>query len=88
MTTIEQIFTYHPPKGDQIQRYEDIRIAAKEFATILMSKIPNSHESDFAFAKLKECVMWANASIAINECEPIAGKQPVSLPENEQSTEQ
>lgn len=64
---IENMFTYHPPKADQPQRYELIRGKAKEMAALIEQSCPSSCEKSLAFTKLKEAIMWANASIARNE---------------------
>ncbi len=64
---IEKNFTYHPPKGDQPERYVRIREQAKDFAAAIESMCPSSRERSLAFTKLEECVMWANAAIARNE---------------------
>jgi len=66
---IENNFTYHPPKGDQPQRYNQIRMQAKGLAELIDKFCPNSRERSIAFTKLEECVMWANAAIARNEKE-------------------
>ena len=60
-------FTYHPPKGNQIDRYATIREKALGLAEDLMGYCPDSREKSLAITKLEECVMWANASIARNE---------------------
>ena len=64
---IEKRFTYHPPKGDQAERYVKIRDKAKEFVELINELTPDSREKSLAFTRLEECVMWANASIARNE---------------------
>lgn len=64
---IENLFTYHPPKPDQIPRFEQIREAGKDFATLLNDCAPGSPERSTALAKIREAVMWANAAIACNE---------------------
>ena len=64
---LESIFTYHPPKGDQPQRYEKIREAAKNFAQIVLDNTPSCPDQTAAIRKIREAVMTANASIAINE---------------------
>lgn len=64
---IDNNFTYHAPKGNQVQRYVDLRDHAKELAYNIMEKCPNSRERSLALTKLEETVMWANASIARNE---------------------
>jgi hypothetical protein len=64
---IERDFTYHPPKGDQQDRYDIIRAKAREFAHFLVSYTPESREQSLALTRLEESVMFANASIARNE---------------------
>jgi hypothetical protein len=62
---IKTIFTYHPPTQEQIPRYEAIRNAAQEFALVLkVNTIPSDFQTD-AILKLQDCVMKANASIAL-----------------------
>ena len=64
---IDKIFTYHAPIQNQIPRYEKIRTLARAFALELVDMCPASAELTIAIRKLQECVMLANASIAINE---------------------
>jgi hypothetical protein len=64
---ISNTFTHHSPFGDQAQRYERIRAKARELATEFQACIPPSREASLAFTNLQQAVMWANASIAINE---------------------
>lgn len=64
---IQNAFTYHSPKADQPERYENIRSHARELAEVIASSTPNSREKSLAFTNLQQAVMWANASIAINE---------------------
>lgn len=65
--TIENNFTYHPPKDDQAERYMMIRKEAKEFAKLISELCPESRERSIAITNLEQSVMWANASIARNE---------------------
>jgi hypothetical protein len=64
---IENIFTYHSPKNDQPARYEALRSYAKGFALLIESSCKDSREKSLAITNLQQAVMWANASIAINE---------------------
>ena len=64
---IERDFTYHPPKGNQPDRYVLIRNKAKELALLLAGNCPQSRELSLAFTKLDEVVMHANSAIARNE---------------------
>lgn len=64
---IERRFTYHPPKGDQPTRYDEIRRQARDLAHNLASLTPESREQSLAITALEECVMWANAAVARRE---------------------
>lgn len=64
---LENTYMYHSPTGDQQERYVIIRAEAKELAQMLYGFCPSSRERSVALTKLQEAVMWANASIAINE---------------------
>lgn len=64
---IENTFTYHAPFGDQAARYEIIRKAAKDLAITMERACPESRELSLALTAVQQAVMWANASIAINE---------------------
>jgi len=66
---IENVFTYHKPLADQPQRYEAIRHSAKALAQMIQKSCPESREKALALTNLQQSVMWANASIAINETE-------------------
>lgn len=60
-------FTYHAPKGDQPERYVELRSIARGMAETIEKCCPESRERSLAFTNLQQAVMWANASIAINE---------------------
>lgn len=64
---IENNFTYHLPKDNQVERYRSIRDKAKAFAFFIHHTCPDSREKSLAMTKLEEAVMWANAAIARNE---------------------
>lgn len=64
---IDNIFTYHSPKNDQPQRYEEIRTQARHLAHLIVQTTPESREQSLAITNLQQAVMFANAAIAINE---------------------
>lgn len=64
---LENRYSYHSPKSDQTQRYEALRAKAKELAHMIDELCPNSREKSTAHTNLQQTIMWANASIAINE---------------------
>lgn len=64
---LDNVFVYHKPQANQPERYEAIRSYAKDFAYLIAQACPESRERSLSFTKLQECVMFANAAIAINE---------------------
>lgn len=62
---LQDIFSYHAPSLDQQVQYQVIRDAALEFSKILIANTPASADQTTAIRKLRECVMTANASIAL-----------------------
>lgn len=69
MTTDQIIhnFTHHPPFGNQIDRYEQLRADARMFAISIQARCPESREKSLALTNLEQAVFWSNASIARNE---------------------
>lgn len=63
---VRDVFTYHTPTPDQIPKYEAIRSAAHCFAAVLLEHTSPCADQQAALRKLRECVMTANASIALN----------------------
>lgn len=63
---LDDIFSYHVPEPDQILKYQTIRDAAKVFAAVVLDNTPLSADQTVAVRKIREAVMVANASIALN----------------------
>ncbi len=61
---IDNWFTYHSPDEKQQMQYLAIRVAAQQFAAVLLANTSASADQTTAFRKLREAVMTANASIA------------------------
>jgi hypothetical protein len=64
---IDNLFTYHPPKGDQVERYGKLREAGKALAEVIIECTPQCADQSAAIRKVREAVMTANAAIACNE---------------------
>lgn len=62
---LEALFTYHPPTGDQPARYGAIRQAGMELAQVILDCCPPCADRTAAIRKVREAVMTANASIAL-----------------------
>lgn len=60
-------FTYHPPKGDQVARYSQVRQEGLRLAMFLLEHTPESREQSLALTNLEQAIFWANAAIARNE---------------------
>lgn len=64
---LENRFTYHAPKGDQQDRYVQVRSKMLEVAKLVMELTPPSREQSVVLTKLDEAMFFANAAIARNE---------------------
>lgn len=67
----DKIFMWHPPFGNQLERYLALRAKAKELAEMMQMFAPPSRELSTALSKVQEATMWVSAAIAINEVEPV-----------------
>ncbi len=63
---LERMFTYQVPDSEKIEKYRIIREKAKELALLIEKECPVSIERSGAINRLRESMMWANASIALN----------------------
>lgn len=63
---LDDVFEYHAPDAPQIEAYRQIRAAAKALGLVLLTCCPASADRSAALRKLREAVMTANASIALN----------------------
>ncbi len=61
---LNNFFTYHPPRGDQVQRYGELRNAARTFAEVIIRCVPEGADQSAAIRKVREAVMTSNAGIA------------------------
>lgn len=61
------LFTYHNPANIDPERFLAIRRKAKELAELIKLHGGNWDDQDRAIEKLRECVFYAIASIAIPE---------------------
>jgi hypothetical protein len=64
---LERRFKHHPPKGDQGERYAQVREAILEAAIECVALTPVSPEQSRALNALDEAMMLFNAAIARNE---------------------
>lgn len=62
---IERRFKYYEPTDyDTIEKHQDLRAFALQFAYMVNSFCPEGREKALALTKIEEAVMWANAAIA------------------------
>lgn len=64
---LQRTFNYHPPKGNQTLRYEQLRAKVRDLAYYVVHNTPPSREQSITLTCLEEAVMFANAAIARNE---------------------
>ena len=66
---IESAFTYLSLFGTQPERHSALRLQGNYMVRAINDLCPESREKSLAITNLQQCIMWANASIAINEKE-------------------
>jgi len=64
---LDNLFTYHAPKGDQAERYAKISEAGKYFAQVVLDNTPPCADQTVAIRQIALVRMLANATIACNE---------------------
>lgn len=64
---LENNFTYHPPMGNQVDRYKYLRDQGKNLAYAIKKATPASREQSLALENLEQAIFWSNAAIARNE---------------------
>jgi hypothetical protein len=64
---LENLFAHHPPTGDQVERYEQLRACGLEFAKLIVQLTPRSLQQTLAIRTVKNALMLANEAIAANE---------------------
>lgn len=64
---LDNDYMYHTPKDGQPERYQRIREAAKNLATVIAEECPSSRELALALTHVESASMFANAAIARNE---------------------
>lgn len=62
---IVAMFTYHKPTDDQVGRMDLLRIHARVLMREIFGCCPASPDKAAAVKKLREAIMWANASIVL-----------------------
>jgi len=64
---LANLFTYHAPTELQVNKYQELRDRAHEFALLVAQNVPASEERRQALFAIRAAVMWANAGIACRE---------------------
>ena len=65
--SLEALFTYHAPTGDQPERYTRINDAAKYFAKVVAENCPPCADRTTAIRLIRNARMTANSAIALEQ---------------------
>lgn len=63
---VKEVFTYHAPSPEQVEKMERIREAAIELAQAILDCVPDSADKSAALRQVREARMTANAAIVLN----------------------
>jgi hypothetical protein len=61
---LKRRFTYHPPKPEQVKKYEGIRSIGLAVSELITFFCPPCREREEALKCVDAMVMWTNAAIA------------------------
>ncbi len=62
---LQDVFSYHAPKPDQVEKYEAINKAFLSCAEVINQAMPSGPGATVAIRKLAEARMAANAAVAL-----------------------
>ena len=74
---LDNWFSYHTPRPEQIQTYTDVRNKAKELAELFNSVVPDCADKTAAMRHLRETVMAMNLTIACYQVPTVESLQAV-----------
>lgn len=63
---VDHVFSYHAPQDGQPEVYATIRSHAKAFFKVINQLVPDGADKADALRSLRNCVMTANAGIALD----------------------
>jgi hypothetical protein len=63
---LDHVFRYHPPRPEQLPKYQQLRDGAKAFAELIVELCPPGPDQSAAIRHVREAVMTANAGIALD----------------------
>jgi hypothetical protein len=65
---LDVVMTNLPPRDPEIvERFEALRAAAKAYGHAILDLCPSTAERSTSITKLRESLMWAVGSIAVNQ---------------------
>ena len=74
---INNWFTYHAPRPEQVQTYNEVRNKAKELAELFDSVLPDCADKSAAMRHLRETVMAMTLAIACYQKPTIESLQAI-----------
>jgi len=63
---VREVFTYHAPSPEQVEKMEVIREAAIALANAILATMPDCADKSAALRQVREARMTANAGIVLN----------------------
>lgn len=65
LTNVDDVFASHELDADQAEAVAELRREAKLLAKAILALAPDCADRSMALRKLRECLMTANAAIAL-----------------------
>lgn len=64
---LHTVFSYHPPRKEQIERIKVLRWSGKKLAQLILQNVPDCPERQQSLNELSSCILYAKAGIENNE---------------------
>jgi hypothetical protein len=62
----EYVFSHHSATPEKLAHYEALHTAAKQFAQVILQRVPDSPDRDAVLHLLRECSMLACSAISLD----------------------
>jgi hypothetical protein len=62
----EYVFSHHSATPEKLAHYEAVHVAAKQFARVILQRVPNGADRDAVLHLLREASMLACSAISLD----------------------
>lgn len=79
---LHTVFSYHPPRKEQIEKIKLLRWSGKKLAQLIFENVPESPEKEQSLNYLSSCILYSKAGIENNERQKFVSEKENNKEEN------